>query len=44
MYKRQLDNGEPLPKETATVIANAMKIWAVEMCIRDRRMRNSGHI
>jgi len=25
-----LDNGEELSKETATVIANAMKIWAVE--------------
>lgn len=25
-----LDKGEPLSKETATVIANAMKIWAVE--------------
>ncbi len=25
-----LDKGEPLAKETATVIANAMKIWAVE--------------
>ena len=25
-----LDKGEPLSKEVATVIANAMKIWAVE--------------
>lgn len=29
-FHEALDNGEPLPKETATVIANAMKIWAVE--------------
>lgn len=25
-----LNNGEPLARETATVIANAMKVWAVE--------------
>ncbi len=29
-FHESLDNGEPLTKETATVIANAMKIWAVE--------------
>lgn len=29
-FHDSLDKGESLPKETATVIANAMKIWAVE--------------
>ncbi|WP_050638040.1 glutamine synthetase III family protein [Candidatus Stoquefichus sp. SB1] len=29
-FHEALDKGEPLPKETATAIANAMKIWAVE--------------
>lgn len=29
-YKESLDNDEPLSKETATAIANAMKIWAIE--------------
>lgn len=29
-FHEALDKGESLPKETATVIANAMKIWAVE--------------
>lgn len=29
-FHKTLDRGEPLAKETATVIANAMKIWAVE--------------
>ena len=29
-FHKALDRGEPLAKETATVIANAMKIWAVE--------------
>lgn len=29
-FHEALDKGEPLSKETATVIANAMKIWAVE--------------
>ncbi|MFR1686786.1 MAG: glutamine synthetase III [Massilimicrobiota timonensis] len=29
-FHKALDQGEPLAKETATVIANAMKIWAVE--------------
>ena len=29
-FHESLDKGEPLAKETATVIANAMKIWAVE--------------
>ncbi len=30
-FHEALDKGEPLAKETATVIANAMKIWAVEL-------------
>lgn len=30
-FHESLDKGEPLARETATVIANAMKIWAVEM-------------
>ena len=29
-FHEALDKGEQLPKEVATVIANAMKIWAVE--------------
>ena len=29
-FKDSILNGEPLTKETATVIANAMKIWAIE--------------
>ena len=29
-FHEALDKGEPLAKETATVFANAMKIWAVE--------------
>lgn len=29
-FHESLENGESLPKETATVIANAMKIWAIE--------------
>ena len=29
-FHEALDKGNPLPRETATVIANAMKIWAVE--------------
>ena len=29
-FHEALDKGEPLAKETATVMANAMKIWAVE--------------
>lgn len=29
-FHEALDKGSPLPKETATIIANAMKIWAVE--------------
>ena len=29
-FHEALDKGEPLAKETATVIANAMKVWAVE--------------
>ena len=29
-FHQSLKNGEPLTKETATVIANAMKIWALE--------------
>lgn len=29
-YKESLANDEPLSKETATAIANAMKIWALE--------------
>ena len=29
-FHEALDKGEPLSKEVATVIANAMKIWAVE--------------
>lgn len=29
-FHDSLDKGEPLAKETATAIANAMKIWAVE--------------
>lgn len=29
-FHEALEKGEALPKETATVIANAMKIWAVE--------------
>lgn len=29
-FHEALDNGEALPKEVATVIANAMKIWAIE--------------
>ena len=29
-FHEALAKGEPLAKETATVIANAMKIWAVE--------------
>lgn len=29
-FHEALDKGEPLAKETATVIANAMKIWAIE--------------
>jgi glutamine synthetase len=29
-FHESLDKGDALPKETATVIANAMKIWAVE--------------
>ena len=29
-FHESLDKGEPVVKETATVIANAMKIWAVE--------------
>ena len=29
-FHESLDKGEPLTKETATVVANAMKIWAIE--------------
>ena len=29
-YQECIRNGEPLSKETATVIANAMKVWAIE--------------
>ena len=29
-YKECIETGEPLSKETATVIANAMKVWAIE--------------
>jgi len=29
-FHESLDKGEPLTRETATVIANSMKIWAVE--------------
>ncbi|MCD8029066.1 MAG: glutamine synthetase III [Erysipelotrichaceae bacterium] len=29
-FHSALDKGEPLARETATVIANAMKIWAIE--------------
>ena len=29
-YRESLENDEPLTKETATAIANAMKIWALE--------------
>ena len=29
-YRESIDNDEPLTKETATAIANAMKIWALE--------------
>jgi glutamine synthetase len=29
-FHEAMDRGEPLPKEAATVIANAMKIWAIE--------------
>ena len=29
-YKNSVINGEPLSKQTATVIANAMKVWAIE--------------
>lgn len=29
-FHAALDKGEPLARETATVIANAMKIWAIE--------------
>ena len=29
-FHESLEKGESLPKETATVIANAMKIWAIE--------------
>lgn len=29
-FHEALDEGKPLPKEVATVIANAMKIWAIE--------------
>ena len=29
-YKKSVEKGEPLSKETATVIANAMKVWAIE--------------
>lgn len=29
-FHEAIDRGEPLPKEAATVIANAMKIWAIE--------------
>ena len=29
-FHEALDKGEPLARETATVIANAMKIWAIE--------------
>ena len=29
-FHEAIENGEPLSRETATVIANAMKIWAVE--------------
>ncbi|WP_249029174.1 glutamine synthetase III family protein [Tannockella kyphosi] len=29
-FHEALDNGEELSKETATVVANAMKVWAVE--------------
>ncbi len=30
-FHSALDKGEPLARETATVIANAMKIWAIEL-------------
>lgn len=30
-FHDSLDNGEPLSKECATIIANAMKIWALEL-------------
>ena len=29
-FHDSLEKGEPLAKETATIIANAMKIWAIE--------------
>lgn len=29
-YKESIEKGEPLARETATVIANAMKVWAIE--------------
>ena len=29
-FHESLKKGEPLARETATIIANAMKIWAVE--------------
>ena len=29
-FHEALEKGEPLSKEVATVIANAMKIWAIE--------------
>ena len=29
-YKESIEKGEPLSKETATVIANAMKVWAID--------------
>ena len=29
-FHESLEKGEPLSKETATIIANAMKIWAIE--------------
>ena len=29
-FHESLDKGEPLTKECATVVANAMKIWAIE--------------
>ncbi len=29
-YKKSIEKGEPLSNETATVIANAMKVWAIE--------------
>ena len=36
-FHESLDNGEELSKECATVIANAMKIWALEIYAENKK-------